>query len=294
MTLLLQQLVDGLAWGALYGALALALVLVYRASGIINFAQAEFAMVGAFVAWQLNDWGIPILVAILLAMAASFFGGATVEVLFVRPLSRSASHFTLIIITLGLMLVFNNGAGWLWDFSARSFPQIWSGPVIHLGPAVISRQSVAIIAAAAVIALALYVLFQHTRAGLAMRAAVGNPDSASLSGIAVANLTTASWGLAAVIGTLVACLAAPQLFLQPNMLATTLIYAFAAAILGGLDSPAGALVAGVVVGVVENLAGTYIPGIGNDFRQAIGLVIIIGVLMVRPQGLFGQKELVRV
>ncbi|NYG59754.1 branched-chain amino acid transport system permease protein [Nocardioides daedukensis] len=294
MTLLLQQLIDGIAWGSLYGALALTLVLVYRASGIINFAQAEFAMVGAFVAWQFTEWGLPVVMAIVIAMVLSFFGGAAAELVFVRPLSRTASHFTLIIITLGLMLVFNNGAGWVWDFSARGFPEIWPGPVINIGPAVISRQGFAIMAAAGVIAVVLYVLFQHTRIGLAMRASVGDPDSASLSGIAVANLTTISWGLAAVIGTLVASLAAPQLFLQPNMLATTLIYAFAAMILGGLNSPPGALVAGIIVGVVENLAGTYLPGIGGDFKQAIALLIIIGVLIVRPQGLFGKKEVVRV
>ncbi|MDT0200667.1 branched-chain amino acid ABC transporter permease [Nocardioides sp. AE5] len=294
MQLLMQQMVDGIAWGSLYGALALTLVLVYRASGIINFAQAEFAMVGAFVAWQFHDWGAPILLAIGAAMVLSFFGGAAAELIFVRPLGRNASHFTLIIITLGLMLVFNNGAGWVWDFSTRSFPEIWSGPVLNIGPAVLSRQAFAIIAAAGIIAVILYVIFQRTRVGLAMRAAVGNPESATLSGIGVANLTTITWGMAAVIGTLVASLAAPQLFLQPNMLFTTLIYAFAAMILGGLNSPPGALVAGIIVGVVENLAGTYIPGIGNDFKQAIALVIIIGVLVVRPQGLFGKKEVARV
>jgi len=292
--LLAQQVVDGIAWGSLYGALALSLVLVYRASGIVNFAQGEMAMFAAFISWQCHQWGMSLPLAILVSMIIAFIAGALVERTLIRPLASSSSHLTLIIITLGLMLILNNAAGWIWDFNARTFPPISEGPVINLGSAVMSRQAFAIVLAVAIVAALLYVLFQHIRTGLYMRAAVSNPESARLVSIPVNRMLSLSWGLAAAIGALVASLAAPQLVLQPNMFAATLIYAFAAAILGGLDSPIGALVGGLIVGISENLAGTYLPGIGNDFKQAIALAIIMAVLFFKAEGLFGARQVVRV
>ena len=169
-----------------------------------------------------------------------------------------------------------------------------SGPVINLGPVVISRQALLIVGAVTVVAVLLYVLFQRTKVGLAMRAAAGQPESAELIGVPVGRMLMVGWGLAAVIGALAASLAAPQLFLQPNMLVASLIYAFAAAVLGGLDSPVGALIGGLCVGVAENLAGTYIGWIGNDFKQAVALALILGVLLFKPEGLFGARKVVRV
>ncbi|MET0953126.1 MAG: branched-chain amino acid ABC transporter permease [Aeromicrobium sp.] len=294
MELFTQQVVDGIAWGSLYGALALSLVLVYRASGIVNFAQGEMAMFAAFVTWQLHEWGIGLLPAILLSMVLAFIGGAAIERVLIRPLAPAASQLTLVIITLGLMLLLNNGAGWIWDFNAKQFPAVSEAGAVTIGTAAISRQALAIVLAVIVVSGLLFVLFRHTRLGLSMRAAASNPESARLVSIPVGRVMAISWGLAAAIGALVASLAAPQLVLQPNMLAATLIYAFAAAVLGGLDSPVGALVGGLIVGISENLAGTYIPGIGNDFKQAIALVIIMAVLLFRAEGLFGAKRVVRV
>ncbi|MFC9518074.1 branched-chain amino acid ABC transporter permease [Nocardiaceae bacterium NPDC056970] len=294
MQVFLQQLVDGLTWGALYGAFALSIVLVYRASGIVNFAQGEMAMFSAFFAWQFHQWGAPLYLAILGAMAVAFVGGAVTERVLVRPLASSPNHMPLVIITLGLMLVLNSAAGWIWGVQSKQFPTAVSGSVITLGPIVISRQSLVILAAVMVVAVALFWLFQRTKVGLAMRAAAGNPDSAQLIGIPVGRMLTIGWGLAAAIGALAASLAAPQLLLQPNMLVASLIYAFAAAVLGGLDSPVGALIGGLIVGVAENLAGTYISWIGHDFKQAVALVLILAVLLLKPEGLFGARKVARV
>lgn len=294
MHVFLQQLVDGLTWGALYGAFALSIVLVYRASGIVNFAQGEMAMFAAFFAWQFHQWGAPLYVAILGAMAVAFLMGAVTERVLIRPLAGSPNHMPLVIITLGLMLVLNSAAGWIWGVQSREFPSTMSGPVVTLGTVAVSRQSLVIVGAVVVVAALLFLLFQRTRVGLAMRAAAGNPDSAELVGIPVGRMLMIGWGLAAAIGALAASLAAPQLFLQPNMLVASLIYAFAAAVLGGLDSPIGALVGGLCVGVAENLAGTYIEWIGHDFKQAVALVLILGVLLFRPEGLFGARKVARV
>lgn len=294
MQVLLQQLVDGITWGALYGAFALSIVLVYRASGIVNFAQGEMAMFSAFFTWQFYQWGAPLAVAILGAMIVAFLGGVLTERVLIRPLAGSSSHMPLVIITLGLMLVLNSAAGWIWGVQSKDLPEIVSGPVVAIGPVSIARQSLVIVGAVVVVALALYLLLQHTKVGLAMRAAVGNPESARLLGVPVGNMLALGWGLAAAIGALAASLAAPQLFLQPNMLVASLIYAFAAAVLGGLDSPVGALVGGLCVGVAENLAGTYISWIGNDFKAAVALALIVGVLLLKPEGLFGTKKVARV
>ncbi|CRK53273.1 High-affinity branched-chain amino acid transport system permease protein LivH (TC 3.A.1.4.1) [Rhodococcus sp. RD6.2] len=294
MQVFLQQLVDGLTWGALYGAFALSIVLVYRASGIVNFAQGEMAMFSAFFAWQFHQWGAPLYLAILGAMVVAFAGGAVTERVLIRPLASSPNHMPLVIITLGLMLVLNSAAGWIWGVQSKPFPTAVSGSVVTLGPVAISRQSLVIVAAVVVVAVLLFWLFQRTRTGLAMRAAAGNPDSAQLIGIPVGRMLTIGWGLAAAIGALAASLAAPQLLLQPNMLVASLIYAFAAAVLGGLDSPVGALIGGLIVGIAENLAGTYISWIGHDFKQAVALALILGVLLFKPEGLFGARKVVRV
>ncbi|MDQ6526913.1 branched-chain amino acid ABC transporter permease [Nocardioides sp. LHD-245] len=294
MTLFLQQIVDGLSSGALYAATALSLVLVYRASGFLNFAQAEMATFGTFVVWQLWIWGVPLWAAVSLSLVLSFFGGALMERTLIRPLTRSASHLTLIIVTLGVMLILLNGAGWIFDFGVKEFPSVLGGPVVELGPAVISRQSLVVICTVFLLAAALWVLFQHTRIGLVMRAAVDNPESADLMGLPTGTVLTISWGLAAAIGTLMGVLVAPQVFLAPGMLLPTLIYSFTAAILGGLDSPQGAIVGGFIVGISENLAGSYLPGIGADFKQAVALAIIMAVLLFKSEGLFGTKGVIRV
>lgn len=293
MDRLLQQTLDGLASGALYGALALAIVLVFRSSRLVNFAQGEMAMVATYVAWQFQAWGLGVWMSVLVAMVAAFAFGALIERVLVRPLVDT-SHLTVVIVTLGLLLVLNSGAGWVWGHLTKEFPPMFGDGVVSVAGASMSWQSLGIMGTVVVVAGLLFVLFQRTTLGLTMRAASSNAESARLAGIPVGRMLGLSWGLAAAVGALVGALVAPQLFLSPNLMASLLLYAFAAATLGGFDSPVGALVGGVIVGLVENLAGTYVSWIGADFKQALALVIILVVLLVRPQGLFGTVQVTRV
>jgi branched-chain amino acid transport system permease protein len=295
MQTFLQQVLDGIASGALYGAMALSLVLVFRASGIVNFAQGEMAMISAYLTWQLHTWGLPLIAAILVAVGVAFLAGALMERFLIRPFGTSKEgHLSLIIVTLGVMLALNSAAGWIWGYLTKTIPPTYGQGTVSFAGASISRQAAGTLLTVAVLAALLFWVFQKTRLGLEMRAASSNPDSARLSGIPVSRMLLLGWGIAAAIGAVVGALVAPQLYLQPNMMATMLLYAFAAAILGGFDSPVGALIGGLIVGVTENLAGTYVDLIGNDFKQAVAVLIIMIVLLFRPQGLFGSKEVARV
>lgn len=292
--MILQQLADGIATGAVYGALALAIVLVYRASRTLNFAQGELALLGAYVSWQLTVWGLPILAALPVSMLVLALFSAGLERVLFRPLVRRHQHLPLIIVSLGLMIAINAIIGWIWTYQTKEVPPLFGDGVLMLGGVAVSRQDIGIVFTVLIAALALAVLFRFTRTGLRMRASVSAPESSELSGVSTGSMMTLGWALSGAIGALAGTLIAPELFLHPGMMAPVLIYAFAAATLGGLDSPVGALVGGVVVGVVENLAGSYVPGIGGELKQIFALVIIVVVLLVRPQGIFGRKELVRV
>ncbi|MEG3616550.1 branched-chain amino acid ABC transporter permease [Isoptericola haloaureus] len=291
--MLLQQLADGVATGAVYGALALAIVLVYRASRTLNFAQGELALLGAYVSWQLTAWGLPIWAALLVATAALAALSAGVERVLVRPLVRRHQALPLIIVTLGLMIALNAIIGWVWTYQTKEVPALFGSGAVEIGGVAVSRQDVGIVLTVLVVAVALGVLFELTPVGLRMRAAISAPESAELSGISTGRTMTAGWAIAGAVGAVAGTLIAPELFLHPGMMTPVLIYAFAAATLGGLDSPPGALVGGIVVGVVENLAGSYLPH-GSDFKQVVALAIIVVVLLVRPQGLLGRREVVRV
>lgn len=294
MTLLLQQILDGLTDGVLYAAIALSLVLVYRTSKVVNFAQGELATFGAYLTWQFYTWGVPLAVALTASIAVSFAAGALIERTLIRPLLKSSNHMPLFIICLGLLVVLINVEAWIWGYQVQDMPSVIGGPPIAVGPARMSRQDVVIIAACVLVAAILWYLFQRTRFGLAMRAASDNAPSASLLGLPVNATLTFSWGAAAGTGTMMASLVAPNQSLQPGMLLPVLLYSVAAATLGGLDSPLGAIVGGLIIGVAENLAGTYVPGIGQDLKQAVAFAIIMVVLLLRPQGLFGSRTVVRV
>lgn len=294
MELFLQQILDGIVTGSLYAALALSLVLVHRASGIVNFAQGEMAMFGAFIAWQLVNIGLPLIVAALIAIALSFIVGMGVQRFLVAPFSRNSSHLPLIIVTLGLMVLVNGLAGWIWGHMAKDMPELFGEGVVNIGSLSLAAQSVGTLVAVLLSATGLFLLFRKTRFGIYLRAASSNPESASLSGVPVQRMLMTGWGMAAALGTMVAILVAPRLSLEANMMAPLLLYAFAAAVLGGLDSPGGAVLAGLTLGVVENLAGTYISFIGNEFKQGVALLFIIAVLALKPEGLFGTKSVIRV
>lgn len=292
MSIFIQQVIGGIATGAIFASLALALVLIYRATGVINLAQGEMAMFSTYVAWQFSAWGWPVWGAILAAVALSMLGGMVIERTVIRPVERSSSH-ALVIVTIGLFLVFNQAAGWIWDFTVKDFPSPFPSGVWEIGEVRLSASTVGVLAVLLASMALLYAFFQFTKVGLAMRAAAGNPESAELVGIRVGRMLMLGWGLAAAVGALSGAMVAPQLFLTPSMMFGVLLYGFAAAALGGLDSPGGAVIGGLVVGVTDNLAGTYIDIVGSDLKILVPLVIIIGVLMIRPAGLFGTREVAR-
>ncbi len=293
MTLFLQQVVAGITTGAIYASLALALVLIYRSTQIVNFAQGEMAMFSTFIAWQFTQWGWPVWGAIAVALAISFVGGCAIERVVIRPV-EGKPILAIVIVTLGLLLIINQAAGWIWDFIIKPFPSPFPSGGFEVADVDINWSDLGVIVVLAASVAALWFLFQRTKIGLAMRAAAENPESSRLVGIDVGRMLMLGWGLAAVLGALSGVMVAPKLFLDPNMMLTVQIYAFAAATLGGFDSPVGAVVGGITVGVAENLAGTYVDAIGSDLKIAVPLLVIFAVLMIKPAGLFGRQVVARV
>jgi branched-chain amino acid transport system permease protein len=288
----LQLLIDGIAIGSIYGALALALVLIFRSTGIVNFAQGEMAMFSTFIAWGLVEGGVPLGLALLAAFVLSFLGGMAVERVLIRPVEGS-DQLTILIVTLGLFILINSAAGWIWGFENRSFPSVWPDGSAELAGIRLAYESLGIVAVLLAVSGLLALLFQRTKLGLGMRAAAANPASSRLVGINVGRTLMIGWGLAALLGALAGVLVAPQLFLDVNLMGGVLVYSFAAATLGGFDSPKGAIIGGWIIGVAETLAGDYIGFIGSDLTILVPLAIIFVVLLVRPNGLYGSPEVVR-
>ena len=288
----LQDVVNGIADGSIYGAVALALVLIFRATGVVNFAQGEMAMFSTFIAWGLTEAGISVWPAVAITIALAFVGGMLIERVLVRPV-EGGEPLALVIVTLGLLILLNSLAGWIWGFNNRAFPNLFGDGSITVGGVRIDWESIGIIALMLGVVAVVWLIFQRTKIGLAMRAVSNNPESSRLSGIAVGRTLMFGWGLAAAVGALAGALVASRLFLDVNFMGSVLIYSFAAATLGGFDSPFGAVVGGWIIGVAETLAGDYIGFIGSDLTILVPLVIIFGVLLVRPNGLFGSPEVVR-
>jgi branched-chain amino acid transport system permease protein len=283
----LQQVLSGLATGAIFASLALALVLIYNAMGLVNFAQGEMAMFATFIAFTLIDRGLSYWIALPLTLALAFVGGVVIQRVVIRPVER-APVLTLVIVTLGLATLLNGLAGFLFGYVPRSFPSPFSVQTISLAGAVISYRDLGVMGVSAVVLVAIYLLLQRTTLGLAMRAASHNPEASRLLGIRVSWMLALGWGLASAAGAVSGIMVAPILLLDPNMMQTVIIYAFAAAVLGGVESPLGAVVGGLIVGVTVNLAGAYVPGVGGDLQLAVAFAIIIVVLIVKPTGLFGR------
>jgi branched-chain amino acid transport system permease protein len=292
MELLKQQIATGIATGAIYACVALALVMIYQAIGQVNFAQGEMATFSTFIAWQLIQWGAPYWAAFAGAVIISFAGGILIHRLVFRPV-RSASVLTQIVMFVGLLAVLNSVSGFIWDFSSKSFPSP-AGTEPFLGFRFLSAQQAAILGATLLVLTLLYAFFRYTRVGLAMQSAAENPDSARLVGIRTDRMIALGWGMASAIGAVAGMLIAPIVFLEPNMMLGILLYGFAAAVLGGLSSPGGAVFGGFAVGVTENIAGTYIPVVGGELKLTIALFIIVGVLVFKPTGLFGTPHTERV
>jgi branched-chain amino acid transport system permease protein len=271
-------------------------VLVHRATHIPNFAQGELAMLAAFIAWEFQDRGAPWVVALLGAMAISFVIGFAIERGIIRWV-EGASPLTLLIVTLGLLSVINGGAGWRWGYLPKSAETPFTG-TIRFGadsdPIVIGWQTVGIVLVLLAVMTAVFVMFNRTKLGLGLRAAANNPGSAKLVGIGVGGMLAMGWGLAALVGAAGGVMVAPNLGLQPNMMASVMIFAFAGAVLGGFDSPPGAVFGGFAVGLLQNFTSVYWQPHGNQLSLALAFAVIMAVLLLKPNGLFGRAAVSRV
>lgn len=290
MNLFLQQVFSGLASGGIYASMALAIVMIYRAIDHLNFAQGEMAMFSTYIAWQLMSWGLTYWVAFLTTVFLSFLLGVFIERVVFKPI-HDAPALSHIVVFIGLLAIFNSVAGTIWDFSVKPFPSPF--PEASVGDAPVGAHDLGMIGVTIVMLLLVYAFFRFSNLGLAMRAAAQNPESARLVGVRVRWMTALGWGFAASIGAVAGMMIAHKVFLDPNMMLGILLYGFAGAVVGGVDSPVGAVVGGFLVGVVENLCGTYVPG-GAELKLTLALVLIVAVLMVKPNGLFGRPVVRRV
>jgi branched-chain amino acid transport system permease protein len=286
---LMQQIFSGLAAGAVYASLALALVMIYRATDLVNFAQGEMAMFSTYIAWTLVNAGLPFWAAFVLTLVTSFLGGMTIERIIIRPV-ENAPVLVTVVVTIGLLLIFNALAGWIFSYTLQEFPSPF--PDRTMFGALMTTRDLGVIGVTLVMLLLLFAFFRFTATGLAMRAAAQNPESARLCGIPVGRMLAIGWGLAAAIGATAGIMVAPVLFLDPNMMGGVLLYAFTGALLGGITSPVGAVVGGLIVGVTENLVGTYL--IASQLKLTVALALIVLVLVFRPNGLFGTAIVRRV
>jgi branched-chain amino acid transport system permease protein len=283
----LQQVVSGLASGGIFASLALALVLIYRSTQVINFAQGEMATFSTFLAWTLIQHGFGFWGAFFATLVLSFAGGVAIERIVIRPV-ENAPALTVVIITLGLFFLLNGLSSWIWGSAVKKFPSPFPTRPIHVGGVAFSIQDLGVIGVAVVLVVAIALFFRFTKVGLALRASAVNPVESRLVGIRVSWMLALGWGLSAAMGAVSGMMIAPIVFLEPNMMQTVLLYALAAAVLGGIDSPVGAVVGGLTLGVLLNLAGTYVSFVGGTFRLPVALSVILVVLLVRPAGLFGR------
>jgi branched-chain amino acid transport system permease protein len=280
-----QTIVNGLAFGSIYALAALSLVLIFKASDVVNFANGELAMFSAFIANVfLENLNFPYWLAFLGALAFAALLGGGAEVVLIRPL-RKASVLAQILVTIGLATLLTGLAGWIWNFEGRSFPDPITGPPVRLGSVILKEADLLRIGVTVAIALLLFVFFRFTLVGTALRAMAQNPNAARLMGVNVSRMTTLTWAIATMLGAIAGMLIAPSTFLEPLMMADVAVKAFAAAVLGGFTSMPGAVLGGLALGLVDNLVGTYIS---QDLRSTFAFAIIIGVLVVRPNGLLGR------
>jgi branched-chain amino acid transport system permease protein len=290
MQAFLHQVLSGLANGGIYASVALALVMIYQATHHVNFAQGEMAMFSTYIALLMINAGFPYWIAFLLTLAFAFAAGVAIERLIIRQFEK-APVLSVVAVFIGLLLIINSAAGWQFDYTIKPFPSPFATNAWY-GSAYMSPHEVGMIVVTIVVLAAVFAFFRFTPLGLAMRAAAQNPTSSQLVGVRVGWMLALGWGLAGLIGAVAGMMAAHVVYLEPNMMAGILLYGFAAALLGGIDNPWGAALGGPIVGMLENVAGAYV--VGTELKLTVALVIIVGVLTVRPSGLFGRTLVTRV
>jgi branched-chain amino acid transport system permease protein len=280
-----QQVISGAAAGSIYALLAVAMVLIYKTTNIVNFAQGEMAMFTTFISYTfLFQLGQSYVVSLGLTLILSAVAGIITELLFMRPL-RNAPGLNSIIVTLGLMLILNNLAAYIWGRDPLRFPSPVSEKPLKIANLVISQLHLAIILVSGIVMLALYLFLKYSKEGTAMRAAIQNQRAALLMGIEIGRVFSLAWVVGTVIGALAGMLTAPLLFLDYNMMFMVLLKAFAAAVLGGISSLPGAVVGGLTLGMGENLIGGYLS---SSFKDSLSFMLIVAVLLIRPTGILGK------
>jgi branched-chain amino acid transport system permease protein len=284
----MRQFFAGIATGGIYAIVALSLVMIYQATRHINFAQGEMATASAFGAWFLLSIGLPYWTVFAIVLVLSFFMGVFVERVVIR-LVNGRSEFAFIAVSVGLLIVFNSLSSWFGGTEVRAFPSPFPPQLANQW---FSAHEMGSIITTALMLVALLVFFRFTSFGLAMRAAAQNPASSRFIGIRVDRMLTTGWGLAAAIGAVGGMMIAPMVFLEPNMMGGVLVYAFAGALLGGIDNPWTAVVGGFAIGMFENVVGVYVTG--PELKLTAALIVIVGILMMRPSGLFSRAFIVRV
>ena len=293
MELFIEQLLNGIGFGVVYGSVALALVMIYRTTRLLNFAQGEMALFSTYISWKLTG-ELPVWLAILVSMALAFVAGAVIERVLIRPVEEGRSPLNVVIVTLGMFLAINSLAQLFFGTDPQQMAAPWPSGRVNVFSTDIRNSTIALIVVLAVECVLLWLLLQKTKIGLKMRAVASNPESSRLTGINTGVILMLGWGLAAAIGALAGSLvAARQGSFDSTTMQIVLVYAFAAAALGGFESLMGAVVAGLIVGVSQTLTIQYIDALdGIDLVVPLGLILI--VLLVKPNGLFGRKTVERV
>jgi branched-chain amino acid transport system permease protein len=290
MEFFVQQIAAGLTSGAIYACVALGLVMIYVSTDHINFAQGEMAMFATYLSWAMINAGVPFWIAFGLTIAIAFSGGLFIQRVILKPL-ENAPVLALVVSFIALLSIFNAVAGMIWSYTIKQFPSPFPNRDLF-GNGLVSIQQLGVVGVTLIMLGFLTVFFRYTTLGLAMRAAAQNPVSARLMGVRVSWMLALGWGLAAAIGAVAGMLVAPIVFLDPNMMTGILVYGFASALVGGIGNPMGAVAGGFIVGVLENLVGSYV--IGNELKLTFALVVVIGVLLLKPAGLFGRVIVRRV
>lgn len=294
MTDFLQVLVVGIGDGAIYAMLGLGLVVIYRSTGLLNFAQGEMAMFSTFVVWTVWDLGVPLPLAVVAGMVAGFAIGALLHQIVVQPVGDPHEKpLAVVMVTIGLFVGINGVAQLVWGTLDRDLPPLFGNGQVNIAGVSVAWQKIGAVVVLGALAVAFYLLFQRTRLGLAMRAVASNAESASLVGVPVPRLLMLGWGLAAAVGTVAGVFTTPGRGLGSNLMQLTLIFGFAAITLGGFDSLLGAVVGGFVIGIMSSVVPQYVPGF-EKMPLAPAFILILAVLLFRPQGLFGRQQVQRV
>ncbi|HZQ81091.1 MAG TPA: branched-chain amino acid ABC transporter permease [Gaiellaceae bacterium] len=291
-----QQTVSGLANGGIYASLAVALVLIYRATEVINFAQGALATFTTYIAWQLFAWGLSYWEGFFATLAIAFVVGFGVELVAIRPVERRGNQLTVVIAAIGLLILVEGAIGWIWGNDIKFMPPPFPAHIYRVGGVSFSRQDLSTIGISIAAVVLLWLFFQFTKVGLAMRAAAVRPDAARLVGVRVSWMLSLGWGLAAVLGAVAGLMAAasPATLLQPSMMDSVLIYAFAAAVLGGLESAAGAVIGALLIGVALNLLSAYVSWVTPQLLLPVAFLLMLVFLLVKPSGLFGRTRVRKV